>query len=212
MHRIAEANEQRPLERLLLDQLELVARRDPPLGQETQHLRVRIRHPDERAPLARLELIQTLTRHVGDRELAIGDRIAVRIEGRVAELDGDRLLQLLRDDVLEPFRLRVDLIPAHAQALGQIQLEQAMMAQHLQRHPPARLGQAHAAIALVHDQAERVELAQHPRHRPRPHPQPLRQRIRRRHPGAAFQRVDRLRVVLDRRGEVGLLNHLCRHA
>ena len=64
---------------------------------------------------------------------ARGDRIAVRVERRVAELGRDELLQFLGEDVLEHLGLLVDPVPRHAEALDQVQLEQPVVTDHLER-------------------------------------------------------------------------------
>ena len=124
------------------------------------------------------------------------------VERRVAEPRRDHLFQLLREHVLEHLGLGVHGIPANAEALCEVELEQPVMAQHLQRDPPAGLGEPDTAIALVGDEAERVELAQHPRHRCRTHAEPLREGGRRGNPLAALERIDRLRVVLHGGGKL----------
>jgi hypothetical protein len=63
----------------------------------------------------------------------VGIGIAVRIAGRVAELVGDERLELLGEDVLEHLGLRVDAVPRHAELLGEVELEQPVVAHDLQR-------------------------------------------------------------------------------
>ena len=87
------------------------------------------------------------------------------VESRVAELGRDQLLERLGQDVLEHLRFGVHLVPAHAEALDEEELEQPVVADHLERDEPSALGQPDAAIWLVLDQAEPVELAEHPRDR-----------------------------------------------
>ena len=57
----------------------------------------------------------------------------MRVDRRVAELGGDELLELLGEDVLEHLGLRVHAVPRQAELLGEEELEQAVVAQHLQR-------------------------------------------------------------------------------
>ena len=66
-------------------------------------------------------------------ELGAGDRVAVRVERRVAELRGDQLLELVGEHVLEHLGLGVHAIPGHLQRLGEEQLEQPVVADHLER-------------------------------------------------------------------------------
>ena len=61
--------------------------------------------------------------------------------------------------MLEHLGLVVDAVPRHAQRLGQVELEQAVVAQHLERDLLAGVGELDAAVALVRDEPELVELA-----------------------------------------------------
>ena len=56
--------------------------------------------------------------------------------------------------MLEHLGLVVHPIPGHAERLGQEQLEQAVVAQHLERHTLARRREPDAAVGLVLDQTE----------------------------------------------------------
>ena len=58
----------------------------------------------------------------------------MRVVRRVAELGRDQLLELLGEDVLEHLGLVVHAVPGHAERLGEVELEQAVVAQHLERH------------------------------------------------------------------------------
>ena len=211
MHLVADANVEGPIERLPLDHLESRARGDAALAEEAEHRRVGVGDAHERPLLARLERVQTAALVGGDRQLRARDRVAMRVERRVAELGGDQLLELLGEDMLEPLGLGVHLVPAHAQALDQEQLEQAMVANHLERDGPSALGQTRTAIQLMLDQPERGQLAQHRRHRRRANVEPFRQGVRRGRPLARLERVDRLRVVLNRSRQFARLNYIVRH-
>ena len=135
-------------------------------------------------------------------ELAARDRVAVRVDRGVAELRGDQLLELLRERVLEHLGLGVHLVPGHAEALDEEQLDEPVVSDHLERDAPAALGETDAAVALVLDEAERGELAQHPRDRGGADLEQRRELGRRGGAVAGLERVDRLRVVLDRGREV----------
>ena len=50
-------------------------------------------------------------------------------------------LESLGEVVLQPLRLVVDLVPAHANRLGQVGLQQAVAADHVERGLPPRLSQ-----------------------------------------------------------------------
>jgi hypothetical protein len=45
-----------------------------------------------------------------------------------------RLLELLGEDVLEHLGLGVDAVPRHVERLGEVELEQAVVADDLERH------------------------------------------------------------------------------
>ena len=132
----------------------------------------------------------------------------MRIVRRVAEPRRDQLLELLGDVVLEHLGLVVDAVPRHAE-LRQQQLEQAVVADHLERDAPPVLGQRDAVVGLVRDEARARRAAGPSRTRtPGVTPEALGERVGRDLPvvGAALERVDRLRVVLD--GGRGTLSHL----
>ena len=197
MHLTGDADVQGPVERLPLDDLDGGSRRDAALAQEPEHGRVGVGNADERAALTGLEGIEAaaLVRRHG--QLAARDRIAVRVEGRIAELRGDQLLQLLGEDVLQHLRLGVDFVPGHAEALHEEELEQPMVADDLERDAGAVLGEADPAVGLVLDETEGRQLGQHPGDRGGADLQPLRERRRRHGALAGVERVDRLDVVLD---------------
>ena len=115
-------------------------------------------------------------RRLVDLAVGGGDRVAVRVVGRVAELGGDQLRERGRDRVLEHLGLLVHAVPGHSERLGQVELEQAVVAQHLERDPLARRGQLHAVVGLALDQPHRLEPLDHRRGRRRRHLQPLRER------------------------------------
>ena len=136
--------------------------------------------------------------------IAVGrrDRVAVRIARRVAELGRDQLLELLGEDVLEHLGLVVHAVPRHAELLGEVQLEQPVVAQHLERDAPARRrsaarrGRARARRARARRACLTIAEADAGRDA-----EALGERVRRDGAAAApLERVDRLRVVLD--GEV----------
>jgi hypothetical protein len=132
----------------------------------------------------------------------------VRVDGRVAESLGDQLLELLRERVLEHLGLGVHLIPGHAQALDEEQLDEPVVADHLERDPPAARGQADAPVALVLDESEVRELAQHPRDGGGANLEQGREVGGRRSAVTRLERVDRLRIVLHCGGAVAGLGKL----
>jgi hypothetical protein len=134
-----------------------------------------------------------------DLELGVGDRVAVRVVRRVAELGGDARLEVLGDHVLERLGLVVHAVPRHAEVLGEVELEQAVVAQHLERDALALVGQLHARGRARARRGRSRRALQHRRRRRRRDAEPLGERVR---PDglavrAALERVDRLRVVLD---------------
>ena len=63
----------------------------------------------------------------------------MRVDARVAELLGDERLELLGEHVLEHLGLGVHAVPGQPELLRQEELEQPVVAQHLQRDPAAGL-------------------------------------------------------------------------
>ena len=66
----------------------------------------------------------------------------------------DSLLQLLRQDVLEPFGFVVHLIHVHAERLREIELQQPVVADHLERDPLTGRSELDAVVGLVGGQFE----------------------------------------------------------
>ena len=124
----------------------------------------------------------------------------MRVDRRVAQARRDQLLELLGEHMLEHLGLGMHAIPGHPELLREEQLEQAVMAQHLQRDTAALVGQSHTVIGLMLDDPDLGQLAHHPRHRRRRHPQPRREIVRRhRRAAASLERIHGLRIVLHRR-------------
>src|SRR5262245_27974321 len=91
-------------------------------------------------------------------EVRIGDRIPVRIVSRKAERAVDACLELLGDDMLETVGLVVDVFDVQPERLGQVELEQPVVADHLDRDALPRLRETRTPVGLVIEQAERAEL------------------------------------------------------
>ena len=90
-------------------------------------------------------------------------------------------------------------VPRDVEHLDQQQLQQPVVAQRAQRDAAALGGERDAAVALVLEQAQLVEPAQHPRHGAGRDAEPLRQRVgRHRALEPRLERVDGLEVILDR--------------
>ena len=82
-------DEQRPLEGVAAPEDELAPGPDPALVEKPQHLRVAVGDAGEDRRVAGIELGQRDRVVGGDVELGARDRVAVRVEARVAELRGD---------------------------------------------------------------------------------------------------------------------------
>ena len=123
------------------------------LGQVAQHRRVRVRDAHEAPAVAGLEVGQAARLALVDLQPRVGDRVAVRVVRRVAELGRDPRLEVLGDDVLERLGLLVHAVPRHAELLDEVELEQAVVAQHLERHLLALGRELHAPVRDVLGQA-----------------------------------------------------------
>src|SRR5436190_19538695 len=95
---------------------------------------------------------------IGPLEVGVRDRVAVRVVGRVAERTVDLRLQLLGEDVLEPVGLVVDILDVEPEGAREVELEQPVVADHLERDLLAGRGEPDAAIGHVLDESERREL------------------------------------------------------
>src|SRR5437763_11809658 len=69
--------------------------------------------------LARAEEWQRVQLSMGQGPLARGDRVAVWVFERLAQVGGDRLLQARGNGMFKCFRLRVDLAPVESENTGQ---------------------------------------------------------------------------------------------
>src|SRR5689334_14463026 len=96
-------------------------------------------------------------------QICIRNRIAVRIVRREAERAVDPRLQLLREDMFEPVGLVVDVVDVDTERLGEIELEEPVVADHLERDALAGGRQRAAAVRRVLGEAERGELLHHRR-------------------------------------------------
>src|SRR5207244_6171612 len=95
VHVVSEAGEGRPAERLLVDDLELGARRDPTLREVAKHVGVAVGDAHKATAGAGLERGERIGRQLDDLEVAARDRVAVGIALRIAELHRYQLLELL---------------------------------------------------------------------------------------------------------------------
>jgi hypothetical protein len=155
----------RTAERLSAPDSEDCTRLDLPLSQVSQHRGIAVGDADEDGLLSWLQVDEGQGVVVTDRQVAIRNRVAVRVEVRLTQLRRDQFLQLLRDVMLEDLGLRVHPVPGHVQHLREEQLEQAVVPDHLQGDPLALRGEACAVIGRVLDQALIRKTAEHSRGR-----------------------------------------------
>ena len=134
-------------------------------------------------------------------EVRVRNGVAVRIVGRVAERLVDPRLELLGERVLEPVGLVVHLVDVDAERLGEVQLEQAVVADHLERDPLALRRQGHPAVRRVLDERERGELLHHRARGGRRDVHLAREGGRRDAVARGAELVDLAQVVLDRVAE-----------
>ena len=136
-------------------------------------------------------------------QAGVRDRVAVRVVRRVAELLVDARLELLRENVLEPVGLVVHRVDRNAERLGEVLLEQPVVADDLERDLRRRPRESStpwygecstrpsAASFFSIDVADEGAT-----------PMPARDRGRRRARPLGLELVDLLQVVLDRRREL----------
>ena len=111
---------------------------NPPTGHElkrrqiAQEVTVPVRNLLDNRLLARLKCGQGPSRRRHDPELRIGDWIAVRVLAWRAERLVNAHLEFLGERVFEPVCFGVDGVEAEFQRLGKVQLEQAMVTDHLE--------------------------------------------------------------------------------
>src|SRR3954471_20269601 len=68
-------------------------------------------------------------------EIGVGDRVAMRVVCREAERAVDSRFELLRDHTPEPIGLVVNGIDVQPERLGEIELEEPVVANHLEGDP-----------------------------------------------------------------------------
>jgi hypothetical protein len=125
----------------------------------------------------------------------------VRIVRRIAERLVDPRLELLGEHVLEPVGLVVDLVDVDPERLREVELEQAVVSDHLERHLLAVRRQGDAAVGRVLDETECRELLHHRARRRGRDAHLARERRRRDAVVRDPELVDLAQVVLDRVAE-----------
>ena len=122
----------------------------------------------------------------------------MRVVRREAERLVDPRFQLLREHVLEPLRFVVHLVDIDAERLREIQLEQAVVPDDLERDPFPRTRQRDSSIRFVHCEAERCQLLHHRAGGGRRDALPLRERGHGHAVSISAELVDLAQIVLDR--------------
>ena len=128
----------------------------------------------------------------------------MRVVGREAERLVDPLLQLLREHVLEPVCLVVDVVDADPERLREVELEQPVVSDHLQGHLLARVRERDAAVGGMLGEPECRQLLHHLARRRGRDVLPAGERRRRHALGLRPELVNLLQVVLDRVAEPDL--------
>ena len=146
---------------------------EPALGQVAEERRVLIEHPDDPEVLSAAALRQRNPLGLGQRAVGGRDRVAVGVDGRVAEEVLDPVDQPLGDRVLHVLGLLVNLVPRHFERPGEEQLQEAVASDHHQGQPVAGVGQPGALVRGVGRQRRFGERLEHAGDGPRRDPQRL---------------------------------------
>ena len=157
---LAEAHGERALERLALDDLEAVARARSRARRGSAASRGRSRtraRTTPRSPGSRSASGRVGGSSISPSRVGIGSPCGSCVGlPSFAAISSD---ELRRDRVLQHLGLLVHAVPGHAERLGEVELEQAVVAQHLERDALARRGQAHAVVGLVRDEPQSTRAA-----------------------------------------------------
>ena len=173
-----------------------LVRQEAELGEVAQQPGIAVGHAPDHGFGAARELAQRPVVLVGQLELGRRDRVAVRIARRMAERRVDARLERLGEVVLEPLGLGMHLVPREPERLHQVELEQAVVADDLERRLRARVGQRDAVVRLVAHESHAREALDHRGRRGGGHAEALGERARS-HAAGAIQHPDRLQVILD---------------
>jgi hypothetical protein len=98
---------------------------------------------------------------MGDPEFQVRDRVAVWVLRRRSERLVDVLFERFGESVLEAVGFGVDCVDPEVERSGEVELEQTMVAEQLQRDPLTGPGQPHAVIEPVLDEPQGSELLHH---------------------------------------------------
>src|ERR1035437_2586124 len=132
------------------------ARRDPTRFDQPQIMRVPVRDAvDHKRPV-----LDHICQHhrLPRRHLALHrrNRVPVRVDLGMPELGRDPFLEALRDEVLQPLRLRMHLCEWVVENFVEKRLNQPMMPHHLQCAPLPRTRELHPAMPLIRSEERRV--------------------------------------------------------
>ena len=131
----------------------------------------------------------------------------MRIVGREAERLVDPRLELLGERVLQPVGLVVHLVDVDPERLREIQLEKAVVADHLEGDLLPGRGQRDAPVGRVRNETQRRELLHHRARRGGRHAHLAREGGRGDAAARRAELVDLAQVVLDRVAEWGHRRH-----
>lgn len=84
--------------------------------------------------------------------LGAGNRVAVRVAGRVPEEGVEAVEDVVGDGVFELFGLGVDARPVHFEDVDEKGFDEAVASNHAERHAAAGVGEAHAESRLMLDE------------------------------------------------------------
>ena len=127
----------------------------------------------------------------------------MRIDGRVVQRTVHGGLELFAQDVLELLRLGVHLMPSHPHLLVQIELEEAVMPDDLERHLHPAPGQGDPFVALVGKESHLAELFGHARDGRRRNVHFAGDGVRRDGRGLLLKLVNILQIVLHLLAQIG---------
>jgi len=175
----AEAHEQRPAERLLVHDLEVVAGRYAALGQVSAASSGSWSETRVKRPRAPVSSVSSVGAGVLD-QLEVLCRYRVTVRSRVGFPSFSAISSSSSSEMWcsRNLGLVVDAVPRNPQRLRQIELEQPVVAQDLQGDPPA-LARSTRRPPLGHvlDQVEPLQLLDHGGRGRSRHAEPLGQRI-----------------------------------
>ena len=134
------------------------------IRQVAQEGRVLIEHSGDPEGVAGVQAAERPAAGRLKRAVGPGDRVAVRVDRRVAEEGVDPVDQVLRDGVLHVLGLLVDRVPGHLQGLRQEEFQQPMPTEDPKRQLLPLPREPDPLIRRVRRQFPLRERLEHPRH------------------------------------------------